>query len=133
MKSVRPAGFTLIEVIVAIVLSAVAMAAILPFLGNVFMRSHEPRTQLEEGLALQTAMERIVVRFATNDLATLQARLAAEVASCPGTNLAIVDNAYVQFDAGGQETASSGSNYLLKITLRNDLGETVTRLFAEPP
>lgn len=132
MKPVRPAGFTLIEVIVAIVLSAVAMAAILPFLGNVFLQSHEPRTQLDAGLALQTAMERIVVRFATNDLATLRAQVVSEVAGYPGP-IGVTTNAYIQFDAGGQEIAAGGSNTLLKIALQNALGETVTRIFAEPP
>ena len=61
MNHRRTSGFTLIEVIVAIVLSAIALAAILPMLDKVFLLSHEPRTTLQAGLSLQSAMEDLVV------------------------------------------------------------------------
>ncbi len=137
MSSRRPAGFTLIEVVAAIVLSAIAMAAILPFLSNVFLKSHEPRTQLDEGLALQTAMENLVVwhSFNTNappginSLDLLRQYIATNLPS----DIVALETNYVDF-AGGTETTSTNKD-LLKVTLlidRDDVIERVTRLFTRP-
>ena len=60
MSRMRSSGFTLIEVIVAIVLSAISLVAILPMLDKVFLLSHEPRTTLQAGLSLQAAMDELV-------------------------------------------------------------------------
>ena len=137
MNGRRPAGFTLIEVVAAIVLSAIAMAAILPFLSNVFLKSHEPRTQLDEGLALQTAMENLVVwhSFNTNvppginSLDLLRQYIATNL---PDRIFARETN-YVDF-AGSTEIASTNP-VLLKVTLvieTDDVKESTTRLFARP-
>jgi prepilin-type N-terminal cleavage/methylation domain-containing protein len=129
MSDHRKSGFTLIEVVVAIVLSAIAMVAILPLLGSVFLASHEPLTQMNEGLALQSAMENLVAKYSTNSLDTLHQAVDAEVASYPGP--ITVQKQYVEF-AGGVEAPSAASD-LLKITLQSARGERVVRLFAEPP
>ena len=129
-----PAGFTLIEVIVTIVLSTIAMAAILPFLGNVFLKSHEPRTQMDEGLALQAAMENLVVwhhdantnNADTNKLETLREYVRTNL---PSGIVALHTN-YVDY-VGRTETATTNRN-LLKITLVNANGEATSRLFARP-
>ena len=133
MNGRRPAGFTLIEVVAAIVLSAIAMAAILPFLSSVFLRSYEPRTQMDEGLALQTAMENLVVWHSanagvagTNSLELLRRYVATNL---PAGIVARETN-YVDF-AGGAETASTNPA-LLKVALANGFNEAVTRLFARP-
>jgi len=128
MKARRSRGFTLIEVLVAIVLSAIAMAAILPMLDQVFLRSHEPRTQLDEGIALQTAMENLVV-WHTNGLESLRLHIGAEGGSYLGV-YPVQDNHYVEF-SGGTEAAAGTATNLLKVTLRNSLGEASTRLFTK--
>ena len=125
MSARRPEAFTLIEVIVAIVLAAIAMAAILPLLGTVFMASHEPLTQMNEGIALQKAMEDLVV-WHTNGLERLRTHVGTEGGTY--SNFAVQHNRYVDF-AGGSE-APAGTNNLLKVTLRNSQGEFITRLFA---
>lgn len=130
MKALRPAGFTLIEVVVAIVLSAIAMAAILPFLDRVFQLGFEPREQLREGLALQAAMEDLVAWQNTNALARVQERVGAENSQYLG-QYRVLDNHFIAF-ADNSESAVVASNNLLKVTLQNSLGETATRLFAEP-
>ena len=134
MNGRRPAGFTLIEVVAAIVLSAIAMAAILPFLSNVFLKSHEPRTQLDEGLALQTAMENLVVwhhaaNTNRNDLNKLET-LREYVRTNLPVGIVARETNYVDF-AGSAETASTNP-VLLKVTLANSFNEAVTRLFARP-
>jgi|GEM_PF-2097757 prepilin-type N-terminal cleavage/methylation domain-containing protein len=134
MKIRRPTGFTLIEVIVAIVLSTIAMAAILPFLGNVFMKSYEPRTQMDEGLALQSAMENLVVwhhESNTNpaDPDKLEALREYVRTNLPDGIVALRTN-YVAY-AGQAETATTNRS-LLSVTLANSLGESTSRLFAKP-
>ena len=132
MNGRRPAGFTLIEVVAAIVLSAIAMAAILPFLDRVFLMSYEPREQLREGLALQSTMEDLVAwqNANTNGLDALQARVGAENSLYLGL-YTVRDNHYVAFP-GNAESEVVATNNLLNVTLQNALGETASRLFAEP-
>ncbi len=131
MNHRRNSGFTLIEVIVAIVLSAIALAAILPMLDKVFLLSHEPRTTLQAGLDLQTAMEELVAWDAahSNAPALVQAHAGAVGGTFMGQTVAF--NGFTAFSGGGE--VAPATNNLLKITLRNPLGETVTRLFAVPP
>lgn len=123
-------GFTLIEVIVAVVISAIAMAAILPFLGRVFQLSHEPRTTLQAGLSLQSAMERLVAR--DMEQGHDPALLSQYVGAGSYEGQAVMENRFVTY-VNGQEGATTDRE-LLKIVLRNpETGETMTRLFAVPP
>jgi prepilin-type N-terminal cleavage/methylation domain-containing protein len=142
MKNVRPSGFTLIEVIVAIVLSAIAMAAILPMLDRVFLLSHEPRTTLQAGLDLQTAMDGLVTLHDANDnnVGWLKTNLLANRIVLPAGISVVASNTYnVDFvliaDGRWREKPSGSvtSTNLLKVTLRNSLGERATRLFTVPP
>ena len=132
MKPKPPDGFTLIEIIVAIILSAVAMAAILPMLDRVFLLSHEPRTTLQAGLSLQAAMDELVAwdMAHTNNPALLHAHIPAQGGMFMGQTVAA--NRFIAL-TNGLESASPATNNLLKVTLRNPLGETATRLFSVPP
>ena len=135
MNHRRNSGFTLIEVIVAIVLSAIALAAILPMLDKVFLLSHEPRTTLQAGLSLQSAMEDLVVWHEAHTnlydvpppLEQLRTHVGLEF-----EGQTVVQNAYVAF-TNGLETTVTTNRTLLKIVLRNPLGETAARLFTVPP
>lgn len=123
-------GYTLIEVIVAMVVSAIAMAAILPFLGRVFQLGHEPRTSLQAGLDLQTAMERLVAwdMAQGHDPLALQAHIGA------GTydGQRVLENNFVAY-RNGVETATADRE-LLKVVLQSPgTQETMERLFAVPP
>jgi prepilin-type N-terminal cleavage/methylation domain-containing protein len=120
-------GFTLIEVVVTIVIAAIAVAALLPFLSDVFLRSHEPRVQLVEAMELHAAMESLVARH-TNRLDVFHQAVGPEGTLVDGRFL-LVENRYTGFD-GGQEYGSNTN--LLKITLENTLGERVTRFFTVP-
>lgn len=121
-------GFTMIEVIVAIVISALAMAAILPFLGDVFLFAHEPRLQLRDASELQATLEDLIA-FHTNGLEQLRLEIGTEGQLYRG-RFRVVDNHYTAF-AGGME-APPATNNLLKVTLQNSLGESLTRLFTVP-
>lgn len=127
----RKKGFTLLEVVVTIVLSALAMAAVVPLLSQVFMRSHEPRIQLREAFDLHAAMENLVALKETNTLTQLHT-LAGGEGSLYGGRFTVVHNRFVTF-TGYTEGGTPTTNNLLKITLRNALGEQTSRLFAEEP
>lgn len=121
-------GFTLIEVIVTLLIAAIALAAVIPFLGDVFLRSHEPRRQLRQAMDLQAAMENVVAAH-TGTLDELQAYVGPEQ-QLFFNRFRVLANGYVDFDSGNE--IASGQNRLLKVTIENDLGETLTRLFAMP-
>jgi prepilin-type N-terminal cleavage/methylation domain-containing protein len=125
----RRSAFTLVEVIVTLVLFSLVMAAVLPFLGKVFARSYEPRMQLHQSLGLQSAMEDVIT-CQTNRLAELKQLIGSEGGTWRG-EYTVEENRYVHF-ISAQEAGSPATNSLLKVTLRNTLGERVTRLFAEP-
>ncbi len=126
----RGYGFTLLEVVVAIVLSAVALAVVVPLLGRVFLHSHEPRSLLREAFDLHAAMESLVAWKHNRTLDQMQAIAGAEGSQYEG--LMVVHNRYIAF-TGYTEGGAPVTNNLLKITLRNNLGEALTRLFSEVP
>ncbi len=132
MKPTRPSGFTLIEIIVAILLSAIAMAALLPMLDRVFLLSHEPRTTLQNGLDLQGAMDELVAWdwAHTNRPDLLHAYLPAAGGSF--MDQIVVENRFIVLTNGLESPPAAHTN-LLKVTLQNPLGETATRLFSVPP
>jgi len=124
-------GFTLIEVVITIVISALALAAIVPLLGPLFMRSHEPHAQLREAIDLHTAMENLSALQPTLTLPQFSNAIGAE-GSLHDNRFTVVHNRYVTFQ-GNAEGGTPATNNLLKVTLRNALGEELSRLFAEAP
>lgn len=139
MKNPRPSGFTLIEVIVAILLSAIAMAAILPMLDRVFQLSHEPRTTLQQGLSLQSAMEQLVLNHEahSNNLSWLWNNVAAGLPAGIGVDRSFTHMVEFTNGPGGirveKPPYTVAATNLYKITLTNSLGESVARLFTVPP
>ncbi|MFU8780665.1 MAG: type II secretion system protein [Kiritimatiellia bacterium] len=124
-------GFTLIEVIVTILIMAIALAAIVPLLSQAFLLSHEQPGQLAEAMALHSAMEDLVAFQSGNTLEAFRAIVGPE-GSVRNGRFTVVHNRYVGF-VGGAETGSPTHNVLLKVTLQNALGERLNRLFAEAP
>ena len=125
-------GFTLIEVIVTIVLSALALGAIVPLMGPVFMRSHDAPALLRDALDLHNAMENLAARQETSTLAEIQTRVGSEGSLYLG-RFPVVHNRFVAF-AGHTEGGSPSTNNLLRVTLASSTtGEQFTRLFAESP
>ena len=122
-------GFTLLEIIVTILVSVIALGAAIPLLGRVFQLSHEPRVQLRDLFGLQAAMEDLVALHADGSLADVEAAVGAEGGLYAG-RFAVVHNRYVAF-TGGSEGGTPSANNLLKVTLANPTGDRLTRLFAE--
>jgi prepilin-type N-terminal cleavage/methylation domain-containing protein len=126
-------GFTLVEIIVALVLIAIAGAILTTLISRTAIRMNRPRVQLREAFALQAVMENLVAHHKDlDDLALLSDQIGdegADVANQFGS-YQVVDNHLVTFDGDDAEVASA-TNSLLKVSIRNPLGETLSRLFTE--
>ena len=125
-------GFTLIEVIITILLSALAMGAVVPLLGPVFLRGHEGPALLRGALDLHTAMENLAARQETDSLAQIQTAVGSEGSLFEG-RFPVVHNRFVTF-TGTTEGGTPSTNNLLRITLGSvGTSEQLTRHFAEAP
>ncbi|HMP73827.1 MAG TPA: type II secretion system protein [Kiritimatiellia bacterium] len=128
MTSSSKQGFTLLEVIATIVISTIALVALLPLLDTVFARSSAPRTSLTAAFDLHASMEQIVSTN-TNTLEALRLNIGPENSFFNGQHL-VVHNRYIEF-IGQVEALNPANPRLLKVTLQNQLGERLTRLFTE--
>ncbi len=132
-KCDRRAGFTLVEIIVALVLVGIAGAVLATLISRTAYQMNRPREVLREAFALQAVMENIVARHdELDDLGQLSAQIGDEgslVDNAFGPYL-VVDNHLVDFDAQDEEVASA-TNALLKVSIQNQVGETLSRLFTE--
>jgi len=123
-------GFTLLEVIITLVVGAILMALIIPYLGTALTKSGLPLTQLRATLTVYQTMENITADYrkqqadATLDLSTLQNNIGAagsDQANSYG-EYHVVDNHFILFDAANQETGPGTTQDILKITLRGMAG-----------
>ncbi len=126
-------GFTLVEIIVALVLIAIAGAILTSLISRTATRMNRPRELLREAFALQAVMENIVAQHeALDDLALLSDQVGDEGVDVDNQfgSYQVVDNHLVAFDGDDDEVASA-TNALLKVSVRNAVGETLSRLFTE--
>jgi prepilin-type N-terminal cleavage/methylation domain-containing protein len=152
MKGRRPtelkrAGFTLVEVIVTLMVAAVVGTMVFSVLGTSMTRSSEPIFRMKESFALQQVMENFLTAYYEDFeyyhmLPELRDLIAGGVTSPPGNEGAtlsnsfgeytIVENRYIKFDGTGNETGADESDpdKMLKVTIRNDINETLTYVFA---
>jgi prepilin-type N-terminal cleavage/methylation domain-containing protein len=134
----RASGFTLLEVIITLTVGALLMAVILPYLGTSITRSSEPLSNLRNTLFIYRAMENMTADYRSQqannnlNLVALQSGIGGE-----GTDqnngygdYHVVENRFILFDGGDQETSAGGSQHVLKVTIRPlAFGATFTTLF----
>ena len=125
----RTHGFTLIELIITLVIASILAAMFLPYLGRTFARSHLPLIWLKDAYSLQSVMENILASH-TGTLADLSTAIGPERTSQDNAfgKYDVAQNRYIGFDAGGNETGSPATNTMLKVSVRNELGEVLTRI-----
>jgi type II secretory pathway pseudopilin PulG len=135
-RQLQGAGFSLVEVIFALVLIAVAGAMLVTLVSRSSTQVNRPRETLSEALSLQSVMENIVARDAVlGDLSVLSAEIGSE-GSAANNSFGVYDvlhNRFVEFDGANQEVVAVTTTNLLKVSIRDNLGETITRLFSEEP
>lgn len=132
----RRSGFTLIELILTLTLSAVLIAMLLPLIGSGLKGSREALRRLPETQNLRTEMDAIWQLYRTTQPTDLPA-LSQAVATAATANPApyqLIDNDWVEFDAQGVEfIPTNGAQEVLRVTIANSNGERLTSYFFPLP
>jgi len=135
MKSKRSdqSGFTLIEIIVTLTVTAILSVMLAQFMGTSLSRSAEPIVSMQEGMALQSVFESMNADYKqllltdNTPLDTFKTRV--ETAGHYGT-YALTDSQYVRFDGNQVEVPCNTPDCrILKVTI--SMGDhSLTSLFA---
>ena len=123
-------GWSLIEVIATLVLSALLITLILPLIGSGVTGGTRPLLRMPETYNLRTEMDSWWHLYRTvyaEDLPALSAAIDDDAAEAP---YHVLYNDWVEFDADGQEIETPGNtDNHLRVTLGNDQGESLTAYF----
>ena len=124
-RTMKKPGFTLIEVIVSIVITAILATLLVTMMGSALTRSADPVLVLRNAYDLQKVIENMTA--GTNGLSVRKTSIGAEGGSYSNSYGAyqVVNNRYIQFS--GNAEVSGGTN-ILKVTIKNAGGDTLTRL-----
>lgn len=125
-------GFTLVEVIIALVVFAILATLLVTALGTSLTASSTPIFRLQQTMALHRAMENIRADFdASGDLAALNTAIGAAGTS-QNNNFGVyevVDNKYITF-ASYSEVAGVAGDGILKVSIKDQAsGLVLTELF----
>ena len=131
-------GFTLIEMILALVVSSILAVMLTTFLGGSLTKSNDPLVRLRDTLDLYSVMERIhtTYDYSTQTLADLKTAVGT-AADNPHTNTYgtynVEYNGYVTCDALLTTTFTSGGSSILMVTISDPAnpGIRVTTLFTD--
>jgi len=137
-KTGGESGFTLIEIIAVIIITAVLGALLFQYFGQSFIKSSAPIEHLQKTHQLQQVVENITEYYERS--AKTSAFLDGSLKSSIGTEgtdqtnaygkYHVVHNRFIKFTAGS-EVAATGADPkdILKVRLSNELDETITVLF----
>ncbi|MEK6230508.1 MAG: prepilin-type N-terminal cleavage/methylation domain-containing protein [Luteolibacter sp.] len=130
-------GFTLIEVIATLVLSAILIALLLPLIGSGLEGSRRALLRMPETYSLRTEMDAMSHLYRTvhpTDLPALSTAIATAAAVDPPPSYSLLYNDWVDFDAAGVEfIPAEGIENVLRVTLGNSQGERLTSYFFPIP
>ncbi len=134
----RESGFTLIEIIAVILITAVLGALLFQYFGQSFIKSSATIERFQKALQLQQVVENITEDYERS--AKTSAFLEGSLKNSVGIEGTDQDNAYGQYHVvqnrfikftAGSEVAATGADPkdILKVRLSNELDETITVLF----
>lgn len=126
----RVSGFTLLEAIIGLLLSAVLVSLLLPLIGSSIGGSRSAVRSLPEPQLLRNQMDAVTALHRTTYPNNLEG-LASHIAQGAGpTTYQLVDSSWAAFDSQGIEiTPSNGENNILRIILGNGSGDRLTSYF----
>lgn len=128
-------GFTLIEIIIALVLFAILGTVIFQYLGTALFKSSAPIRGIGQALELQQVMEKITADYDNNFTTNLNGlqNAIATVGRYDNNSgqYTVVDNVFIKFVAQAEvkPLVSGDLQDLLKVTIKSNLGGTLTNLF----
>ena len=124
-------GFSLLEVIVSVVITAILGSLLLTMMRNPLTASSNPVLSLKNAYNLQKVMENMA--SFTNGLPSLTSSIGAEGSSQSNTSYGVyqvVYNRYIQF-SGSTNAETSGGTNILKVTIKDTSGDRLTRIFCQ--
>lgn len=131
-------GFTLIEVIAVIIITAVLGAILFQYFGASLTQSAVPVDRLRKAFQLQKTLENMTADYENSTKSTtyLDSTLRANIGA-EGTDqdnaygkYHVVTNHFIKFVTQTEVPATGGDpKEILKVTIRNDVDETLTVLF----
>jgi prepilin-type N-terminal cleavage/methylation domain-containing protein len=128
----RQDGFSLVEIIVTFVLIAVMAVFLTTIYSRTYTDNAKLLSNLKKSLDLKTSMENMVADYNANYTSNLVDLKTNIEANNYGT-YTIVYCGYIQFDLSGGnyvEAVDSSAPYsALKVSIKNDLNETITTVF----
>lgn len=150
-------GFTLIETIITIVAAAILAMMAFTYSQTSLTKSAQPLNQSKKAMELQQVMENIFADYNSNYKANLggdtdtgiKAKIGAEGTTCNSGETTcvygqytVIDNhfvKYVDIDSDPNifqweealDNVDPRNNNILKVTIKNDLGETLSILLTE--
>ncbi len=130
-------GFSLIEVIATLVLSAILITLLLPLIGSGLQGSRRALLRMPETHSLRTEMDAVWHLYRTvypTDLPGLSTALAEAAMADPPPSYNLLYNGWVDFDAAGVEfIPAAGTENALRVTLGNSQGDRLTTYFFPIP
>ena len=138
LKKESQSGFTLIEVIAVIVITAVLGTILFQFFGTSLTQSAVPIDRLKKAFQLQKTLENITADYESSSKSityldnTLRIKIGAEGTDQDNSygKYHVVTNHFIKFVAQTEALATGGDpKETLKVTIRNDVDETLTVLF----
>ena len=133
-------GFSLLEIVVTLIVSAFLGTIFVTYLGTSLMKSAEPVVMIQEGYSLSQVMESITADYKKlliideTPLATLESYVLNRSESnpepcdpCYGTYTA--ETGYILF-SGGNEVSDTDENRILKVNITNS-DQSLVALFTK--
>lgn len=136
-RSGNRSGFSLIEVIATVALSAVLVALLLPLVASSLEGNRRALLRMPATHSLRTEMDALWHLYRTQyptDLPGLSTAIAEAAAADPPPSYNLLYNGWVAFDAAGVEfIPAPGTQNVLRVTLGNSQGERLTTYFFPIP
>ena len=127
-------GFTLLEVVLTIVIAAFLGIMLNSFFGKAITGSPTPVNNLREAFNAQGIMEKITSDYLatyTTNLAGLSGRVGSGAQNNAHYGAyTVVANQFITW-TNYDETASGSATKCLKVTIRDNVGETLTQIFTD--
>ena len=133
-----PQGFTFLELLVTILVVGLIAAMIAPFFGSGVLTSHIPIQNLQAATNLKGVMENINGQYLalTNKTPAALQALQTQIGSVNSVqtdpnfgSYRIEENQFIRFVSGAEVNDATGGNSILKVTISNTNGGTLTQLF----
>ena len=125
-------GFTLLEVIVGLLLSAVLIAIMLPLIGSSIEGSRTAITSLPQTQNLRNQMEIISSLYRnnySNNLEALHDEIGDTLASSDPSQDVLWSSEWMRFNPEGQLIPAPSQRVTLRVNLSNPSGESLTSYF----